>query len=277
MDVGIDLIIVLHQPLNGVGDLQFASPGGRDIVRRLVDVMVEHVNADERQVRGWLLWLFDQPHDAPILVQFGHSVSLWMCYPREDDLAVPVALSELFDEPRDASLDDIVTQEHHETLVAQEISAHLDSVGQSLGLLLVNVGDLGVPATASSDGGFDPFGGVADDDADVGDASVADGLDDAEEHRLVGDGYELLGVGVGQWIETGALAPAENQTFHLANTLPMLRRVERRSKRLPRYGRVLSPAIPWPAGHAPAGCARRKRPAARRPPWCPIQPRRSRR
>jgi len=51
-------------------------------------------------------------------------------------------------------------------------------VGQSQWLLLVNVGDLDAPASAPSDGGLDLLGSVTDDDADVSDASIADGLDE---------------------------------------------------------------------------------------------------
>ena len=115
---------------------------------RLVDVMVKHIDAHQRQVGGGFLWFFDQAHDAALPVQLGHAILLRPSHPRQDDLAVPFALGKLADQFRDAPLDDVVSQEHHETLVAQKIPADLDGVGQAQGLILGNVGDLDAPAPA---------------------------------------------------------------------------------------------------------------------------------
>ena len=52
----------------------------------------------------------------------------------------------------------------------------------------MDVGYFDAPALAAPDSGFDFGGGIADDDANIGDAGVTDGLDDAEEDWLVGDG-----------------------------------------------------------------------------------------
>jgi len=63
-----------------------------------VDVVVEHVDTDQRQIGGRLARFLDQAHDPTFPVQLGHTIVLWMLHRREDDLAVPLALGELFDE-----------------------------------------------------------------------------------------------------------------------------------------------------------------------------------
>ena len=79
---------------------------------------------------GRVLGFFDQTDDAAILVKLGHAVLLRLLHPGEHDLAVPLAVGELAIRAADAALDDVVAQEHHETVVTQEIPADLDGVGQ---------------------------------------------------------------------------------------------------------------------------------------------------
>ena len=55
---------------------------------------------------------------------------------------------------------------------------------------------------------------VADDDPDLLDAGGGQRFDAVEQHRLVGDRDELLGAGVGQRAQLGALAAAENESLH---------------------------------------------------------------
>ena len=62
--------------------------------------------------------------------------------------------------------------------------------------------------------------GVADDDADVVDAGVADGLDHAKQDRLVGHRHQLLGAGVGDRVQARALAAAQNQSLHRRSLTP---------------------------------------------------------
>jgi hypothetical protein len=53
--------------------------------------------------------------------------------------------------------------------------------------------------------------GVADDDPDVGDPGVPDGLDPVEQDGLVGDGDELLGAGERDRTQASALASAQDE------------------------------------------------------------------
>ena len=88
----------------------------------------------------------------------------------QHDLGVAVGRFELTDQAGDAALDDIVTQEHHKTIVAQEIARDLDGVSQSQRGLLRDVGDLHAPARAVAHGLSDFGAGIAHHDADIGDA-----------------------------------------------------------------------------------------------------------
>jgi hypothetical protein len=140
---------------------------------------------------------------------------LRLVHRREHDLAVPGAVGKLADQVADAALDHVVAQKHDEALVAQEIVADLDGVGQAQRRLLRDVGDLDAPAFALPDGLADLVAGVADDDADVVDARLADRLDHAEEDGFVGHRHQLLGAVEGDGVEPGALAAAQDQAFHL--------------------------------------------------------------
>ena len=53
----------------------------------------------------------------------------------------------------------------------------------------------------------------SDDDADVGDSGVHEGLDAVKEHGLVGHRHELLGGSVGYGAQTGSRPARKNQTF----------------------------------------------------------------
>jgi hypothetical protein len=54
---------------------------------------------------------------------------------------------------------------------------------------------------------------IPDDDGDVRDSGVADGLDGVEQNGLVRDGYQLLGAGVGDGPEARPLTARENECF----------------------------------------------------------------
>ena len=125
--------------------------------------------------------LFHQADDGPCLgVELGDAVLGRVVHGGQDDLAVVLAAFELADEARNAALDDVVAQEHDETVVAQKVPADLDGVGQAQGVVLGDVGDLDVPAAAVAHCFPDLRGGVAHDNANVVDPGVADGLDDAK-------------------------------------------------------------------------------------------------
>src|SRR5439155_5790137 len=212
-DVAVDVLAVVDQPLDRVRDLELVSERRLDPVDRLEDVRVEHVDADERQVRLRLLRLLGEPLHAGSL-ELGDAELLGIGHVREQDLAVrPVAL-ELANERRDPVQDQVVPQVHDEGIVPHEIARDFDRVGQAERRFLADVGGLDPQGRSVPQRPADLGLGVADDNAHVGDARVADRLDPVEENRLVAHGDELLRPGVGDGTEPGPLAAAQNERLH---------------------------------------------------------------
>ncbi len=88
------------------------------------------------------------------------------------------------------------------------------------GCVLGDVGDVDTELGAVADGFPDLVGGVADDDPDLGDAGIGDGLQSVEEHGLVGDGHQLLGRCMGDRTQASARATGENKSLHSRHVRP---------------------------------------------------------
>ena len=156
-------------------------------------------------------------------------------------------------ERRDALLEEVVAQVHDERLVAEERLADEHRVREAQRRLLRQVRDAEAEPAAVADRGLDLGARLADDDADLGDAGGAHGLEAVEQHRLVGHGHELLGGGVRDGAQARAGAAAEDESLHgRAPLAPGVRWSRRRRARRPSR---------WRAGRA--RCARR-RPCRRR-------------
>ena len=66
MDMRKNAMSGIHQPLNRVGDFQFAALGRFNTVDRFPNVGVEHINTDQRQIARWILGLLDELFNAAI-------------------------------------------------------------------------------------------------------------------------------------------------------------------------------------------------------------------
>src|SRR5690349_15307816 len=93
----------------------------------------------------------------------------------------------------DAALQHVIAQEHDKALIAQKEPRYLDSVCQSCGSVLRNVGDLHAELFTCAHCLPNLGSSITDHDADLADARVADCFNDAEQHRLVGNWDKLLG------------------------------------------------------------------------------------
>ncbi|MEZ4558202.1 MAG: hypothetical protein R2854_17495 [Caldilineaceae bacterium] len=192
------LVVVVHQPLDGVGDLQFAAPTRVDAVDGFEDVVVEHVDAHQRQIALGIARLFHQTQDAPRLVQFGHAVAFGMVHLREHHLVVPAAAVELADQVVDAALDHVVAQEHDEAVVAQKVPADFDGAwARPKGASWGNVGDVDAPAPPVAHGVPDLAPVSPTTMPILIGCRLPDRLNDAEEHGLVGHRHQLLRVSKG--------------------------------------------------------------------------------
>ena len=115
------MIALVHETLDRVGDLQLAAPRRLDGVDGLKDIVIEHVDADQRQIARRLLG-FSTSRTMRPFVQFGHAIVLRLGHARQHDLAVPVAGGKLAQERRDPALDDVVAQEHDKAIVAEKVA-----------------------------------------------------------------------------------------------------------------------------------------------------------
>ena len=152
----------------------------------------------------------------PVGVELGDPELLRVVHLRQQDLRVGAAALELVDQVGDAADDEVVAEVHHEVVVAEEVAGDEHAVRQPEWGVLRDVRDPDAELGAVADSGLDLRRGVADDDADVGDAGVADGLEAVEQHRLVGDRHQLLRRGVGDRPQARAGATRQNECFHAA-------------------------------------------------------------
>ena len=204
---------MIDQPLDGVGDLQLVSRAGPDGLDGVPDRVVEHVDADESQVRAGLLRLLRQA-DHGAVGELGDPELLGVRDLREQDLGVAADPPVLLDERGDPVGDQVVTQIHDERFPLQERFRNEHGVREAERIALLDVGELGSEPGAVAQRLPDLVFRLADDDPDAPDPGGHDGLDPVEEHRLVRDRDELLRPRVGERTQTGALAAGEDEALH---------------------------------------------------------------
>ena len=133
----------------------------------LVDVRVEQVDADEREVGRRIGGLLDQLHHLAVGADRGDAELARVVDVGEQDLrgdgrrrgpvARPTAraASNALDELLEALLEHVVAEVHHEVVVAEEVAGDEHAVGEAERRVLGDVGDLGAPAGAVADRGRD--------------------------------------------------------------------------------------------------------------------------
>ena len=215
-DVRLDAQAGVEEVLDRVGDLELSARRWRDRARGIVDLLGEHVHADEREVGVRLRGLLDEAHDSAGLGavggrELGDAVVLGIGNGREQDEGVGRALAEGGDELRDPALQEVVPEIHHERARAEERLGGKHRVGEPERLVLDDVAHAHAEARAVADGAFDLGAGVGrDHDADLLDRGGGHRLDAVEEHGLVRDGHELLGARVRDRAKARALAPGQD-------------------------------------------------------------------
>ena len=89
-------------------------------------------------------------------------------------------------------------------------------MSEPAGGVLLDVGDGDAEPLPVADRRADLGAGLGrDHHADVADPRLRQRLDPVEEDRLVRDGHELLRARVGQWPQTGAAAPGQDQALEV--------------------------------------------------------------
>src|SRR5208337_890951 len=130
-DRGADLAAVRYQPLDRLGDLQLSALRRRQGRHRLVDRGREQVHPDQRQIALGLLRLLLQADELARAVELGDPELPRVRYRGEHDVGIGPGGTELLHQRGDAAHDEVVTQVHHEVIVAEELPGHQDRVRQA--------------------------------------------------------------------------------------------------------------------------------------------------
>jgi len=214
-------LALFDQPLDGVGDLELAALRRLDGAHRLVDRLVEEIHADEREVARRIFGFLDEALHVAVFRHFGDTELARVVDVAEKYLGGRGVLAafgagrlELAHETIEALLEHVVAEIHDEVVVTEEVVRDQHAVREAEWLILRNVRDLHAELRAIADRGANLFLGVANDDADFADAGLLHRLDAVEQDRLVGDGHQLFGAGVGDRPQPRAGAAGEDETFH---------------------------------------------------------------
>ncbi len=212
-----DVQPLVQQPLDGVGDLQFAAGGGGDRPDRPVDRGTEEVGAHQGQVALGPPRLLLQADDAPVGAELGDPEAGRVRHFGEQQPGVARVRPESGHGAGDPADDEVVAEEEQEVVVLQEVPCDEDAVRQAERGLLPDVGDPEAELRAVADGVPNLRGGVTDDDADLGYPRVGDGLQAVEQDRLVPDRHELFGGRVRDGAQPSSRPTREDQGFHGAH------------------------------------------------------------
>ncbi len=244
--VRADVVALVDEPLNGVGDLQLPARGGRDALGGLEDMRIEAIHADQRQITGGHAGLFDEATNARLIgqlvpiragLQLRHAELGRVLHRREQDTALIAAVRRR-EGPHDGIerlADQVVAQEHDESLVREELARGEHGVREAERRLLLNELDphLPSPPGAVADRRTNLLMGIAHHDAQVTNPGRHERLDRIEQHRLVGEREQLLGAGEGEGTQACPLPPTENQPLH-PRPLPLLGELPPRDPMWPR-------------------------------------------
>src|SRR5215469_10674397 len=121
-DRGVDLATAAHQPLNRLGDLQLSPPRRFQMRYRLVYRRREQVDADQRQVALRLPRLLLQADELAGAVEFRDPELPWVRHLGQHDMGIRPRRPELLYERGNAAHDEVVTQVHHEVILAEELA-----------------------------------------------------------------------------------------------------------------------------------------------------------
>ena len=197
-------------------------PDGSIARDRLVDVVVEQVHADEREVRRRIGGLLDEPEHLALPRRSRRRRT--GAGPRRARAGSARPAPPRRSVARDVSKRSTnsvrpcwsMLSPRYMTKSSSPRKSRRDehAVREPERRVLRDVGDLHAEPRAVADRSHDLGAGVADDDADVVDAGRGHVLDAVEQDRLVGHRDELLGARVGDRPQPRAGAAGEDQALH---------------------------------------------------------------
>ncbi len=178
--------------MHGLGDLQLAAAGRRELPDGLVHRGGEDVDADERQVALRVHRLFVKADHLARIIKLGHPELARIWHRGEQDLRVRPRRHELVDQPGNAADDEIVAEVHYKVVVAEEITGDQHGVREPERGPLPDIGDVQPELAAVADRCPYRRRGVTHHDPHVSDAGIGDGLEAVEQNGLIGHREQLF-------------------------------------------------------------------------------------
>ena len=140
-DLVADAPAVVDEPLDRIGDLELATRRRLDLAHRGVDVGIEEVDADDREVRRRVLRLLDELDDLAVVAEHRDARLSRILDVREQDLRrehAPVGAGaagalglERVDELLEPLLEHVVAEVHDEVVVAEEVAGDQHAVRET--------------------------------------------------------------------------------------------------------------------------------------------------
>ncbi len=198
-----------NQLLNSVGNLQFASAAGLDLINGRVNLGIEEIDAHQGQVALGFGRLLFQAVDATVRIEQSNAKRAGVCHFLEKDEGIGATLFEALHQRTYTVLDEVVAQVHDEGRILQERTGRLHRMGQTEGLRLQYVVDFDAPAAAVANAFFYIIAGFgADDDADFFDAGINKRFNAVKQDGFVGHRQKLFGGCMGYGAHSCAFSAA---------------------------------------------------------------------
>ena len=208
-------VVALQVGLVDGRDLELATVARCQPAGDLHDVVVVEVQPGHRVAAPWVLGLLLDRSDRAVLVELHDAVGAGVAHVVREDVATAD-----IDEPREGSaepgaVEDVVAEHQGDGVVADEVRADDEGLGQALGPRLDRVGDLDAPLGPVAEEADELVAVVGSrDDEDLPDAGHHQCRQRVVDHRLVVDGHQLLGDRTGDRVQSRARAAGEDDALH---------------------------------------------------------------
>lgn len=210
---GADGVARKDEPGQCVGDLEFATTAGLLASDDIEHGRAEGVDADDSEVRRRVDGLFDDPGE-PATAEFGDTKGARVIDLLEDDGGGIAGGFEVADEGGYTAEQDVIAEVENEGGVAEEVPGNEDGMGDAERGVLLDIGKASAEGRTIAHSLADLFSGIADDDADVGDAGFHEVANREVEDGRVRNRHELFRARVSKGAKPAALPAGEDQAFH---------------------------------------------------------------
>src|SRR6267142_1115410 len=216
--------VVFHQaaldvPVIDVGDLELTAPGGLEVGQHAPHRLVIEVDARDRVIAGRVLGFLDDLLDATAPVQLGDTQVAQMLMVGllgQDNAGAVVLLAESLDAVTDRLAEDVVAEQDHHSIAADELFRQAQRLGDSSRLLLVRVKEPVDPELLPVAEQTKKLACMrtACHQHHLGHARLDEGLDRVADHRPVVDRQQVFVGDAGQRVQPASRSTSEDDALH---------------------------------------------------------------